>query len=60
MTEGMRHAREALKLLINQLPSENTKFNIISFGTWFTKLWENPKGKWKLILIEILDKKLKF
>jgi len=36
----MDYARDALKHLMKGLPSNNTSFNIVSFGTKYTSLWK--------------------
>ena len=37
--KDIERAKEALKMLLNQLPPDDTTFNIISFGSNFSKLW---------------------
>ncbi|KAE9395328.1 hypothetical protein BT96DRAFT_1022000 [Gymnopus androsaceus JB14] len=36
--------REALVVLLRGLPSVDTTFNIVSFGSYATKLWENSRA----------------
>ena len=40
---SIARAKEALKMLLNQLPPDNTKFNIISFGSRYTRLWDRAR-----------------
>ena len=39
----MERAKEALEMLINQLPPDDTKFNIISFGSRWSRLWDTAQ-----------------
>ena len=40
---AMKNAKEALKLFIHSLPSENTFVNVYSFGSNFSCLWETSQ-----------------
>lgn len=40
----MERAKEALVMLLNQLPPDNTTFNIISFGSKWTQLWSRAQA----------------
>ena len=40
---GIVTAKEAMKLLLNQLPSTNTMFNIYSFGRICSPQWSGSK-----------------
>ncbi|KAH8828763.1 hypothetical protein DL96DRAFT_1462502, partial [Flagelloscypha sp. PMI_526] len=41
---GIKLVKEALVVLLRGLPSRNTKFNIVSFGSRSTKFWESSQA----------------